>query len=167
MRNHQSISKYLGVWPIPALLFLFQLSSAFGQLAPEVAKFGYADTIFVNGKIVSMDDWSSSANPGNIYQGVAVKGDAIVKLGTSAEVRALAGPDTKILDLKGRTLIPGIVEPHSHIYGAAIQYLDRFGFKYPPDGIIVSMQADRSLEKTQAIMRETIQEAVKKVDPGL
>jgi hypothetical protein len=166
MRNHQSISKYLGVWPIPALLFLFQLSSAFGQLAPEVAKFGYADTIFVNGKIVSMDDWSSSANPGSIYQGVAVKGDAIVKLGTSAEVRALAGPDTKILDLKGRTLIPGIVEPHSHIYGAAIQYLDRFGFKYPPDGIIVSMQADRSLEKTQAIMRETIQDAVKKVDPG-
>ena len=166
MRNHQSISKYLGVWPIPALLFLFQLSSAFGQLAPEVAKFGYADTIFVNGKIVSMDDWSSSANAGSIYQGVAVKGDAIVKLGTSAEVRALAGPDTKILDLKGRTLIPGIVEPHSHIYGAAIQYLDRFGFKYPPDGIIVSMQADRSLEKTQAIMRETIQEAVKKVDPG-
>ena len=166
MRNHRSISKYLGVWPIPALLFLFQLSSAFGQLAPEVAKFGYADTIFVNGKIVSMDDWSSSANPGSIYQGVAVKGDAIVKLGTSAEVRALAGPDTKILDLKGRTLIPGIVEPHSHIYGAAIQYLDRFGFKYPPDGIIVSMQADRSLEKTQAIMRETIQEAVKKVDPG-
>ena len=50
--------------------------------------------------------------------------------------------------------------------GAAIQYLDRFGFKYPPDGIIVSMQADRSLEKTQAIMRETIQDAVKKVDPG-
>jgi len=166
MRNHQSNRKYLGVWPIPALLFLFQLSSAFGQLAPEVAKFGYADTIFVNGKIVSMDDRSSSANVGNIYQGVAVKGDAIVKLGTSAEVRALAGPDTKILDLKGRTLIPGIVEPHSHIYGAAIQYLDRFGFKYPPDGIIVSMQADRDLEKTQAIMRDTIQDAVKKVDPG-
>ncbi|MCH7803043.1 MAG: amidohydrolase family protein [Acidobacteria bacterium] len=166
MRNHQSISKFLGVWPILAPLLLFQLSSAFGQLAPEVAKFGYADTIFVNGKIVSMDDRSSSANAGNIYQGIAVKGDQIVKLGTSAEVRALAGPDTKILDLKGRTLIPGIVEPHSHIYGAAIQYLDRFGFKYPPDGIIVSMQADRDLEKTQAIMRETIQEAVKKVDPG-
>ena len=67
MKDHQSISKYLGVWPIPALLFLFQLSSAFGQLAPEVAKFGYADTIFVNGKIVSMDDWSSSSNAGSIY----------------------------------------------------------------------------------------------------
>ena len=36
------------------LLFLFQLPSAVGQLAPEVAKAGYADTIFVNGKIVSM-----------------------------------------------------------------------------------------------------------------
>ena len=163
IRNYRSISKF---WPAPALLLLFHLSSAFAQLPPEVAQFGYADTIFVNGKIVSMDDWSSSAGVGNVYQGVAVKGDEIVKLGTSREVRALAGPDTKILDLKGRTLIPGIVEPHSHIYGSAIQYLDRFGFKYPPDGIIVTMQADRDLEKTQAIMRDTIQDAVKKVDPG-
>lgn len=100
MRNHRSISQYLGVWPAPALLLLFQLSSAVGQLVPEVAKFGYADTIFVNGKIVSMDDRSSSANVANIYQAVAIKGDKIVKLGTSSEVRALARPDTKILTFK-------------------------------------------------------------------
>ena len=60
MRNYQLISKYLGAWPAPALLLLFQLSSAFGQLAPEVAQLGYADTIFVNGKVVSMDDKSRS-----------------------------------------------------------------------------------------------------------
>jgi predicted amidohydrolase YtcJ len=166
MRNQPSISKYLSVLPAPFLLLLFQLSSALAQVAPEVAQFGYADTIFVNGKIVSMDDRSSSTSVGNIYQAVAVKGDTIVKLGTGQEVRALAGPNTRILDLKGRTLIPGIIEPHSHIYGGAIQHLDRFGFKYPPDGIIVSVQADRDLEKTQAIMRDTIQDAVKKVDPG-
>jgi len=44
--------------------------------------------------------------------------------------------------------------------------LDRFGFTYPPKGIIVRAQADLDLEKTQAIMRDTIQEAVKKVNPG-
>jgi predicted amidohydrolase YtcJ len=62
--------------------------------------------------------------------------------------------------------MPGIVEPHSHIYGGALRHLERLGFKYPPSGIVVNMQADRDLEKTQAMMRDKIQEAVKKVNPG-
>ena len=49
MRNHQSIIKALGTWPVPALLLFFQLSSAFGQLPPEVAQLGYPETIFLNG----------------------------------------------------------------------------------------------------------------------
>ena len=108
------------------------ITNSFAQIPPEVALHGYADTVFINGKVVSMDDKSTSTEVGNIYQGVAVKGDKIVKLGTTQEIRALAGPDTKILDLQGRTLLPGIVEPHMHIYGEAVQHLDRFGFKYPP-----------------------------------
>jgi len=136
------------------------------QIPPEVAQHGYADTILVNAKVVSMDDKSTSTSVGRIYQAVAVKGHKIVKLGTSGEIRALAGPDTRVLDLKGRTLIPGIIEPHMHIYGEAIRYLDRFGFDYPPNGIVVSMQAERDLEKTQALMREKIQEAVRQARPG-
>jgi len=168
MRNHQSIIKILGAWPILALLILFQISSAFGQLPPEVAQFGYPETIFLNGKIVSMDDASRSTEVGNIYQAVAVKEDKIQKLGTTEQVRAIAGPDTQIFDLKGRTLIPGIIEPHSHMYGRAVQLLDRLGFKYPPEGVyFTSAQAHPTdLEKTQAIMRDALKEAVAKVDPG-
>ena len=164
--NHQAIRKFLLAGLIGAVLLVIPCSTALAQVSPEVAEHGYAETIFVNGKIVSMDDYSASTSAGTVYQAVAVKGEKIIKLGTSAEVRVLEGPNTQILDLKGRTLIPGIIEPHSHIYGGAIQHLDRFGFKYPPDGIIVTMQADLDLEKTQAILRETIQEAVKTVDPG-
>jgi predicted amidohydrolase YtcJ len=168
MRNHQAIGRYLGVWPVPALLLLFQLSNAFGQLPPEVARYGYPETIFFNGKVVSMDDESRSTDVGNIYQSVAVKGDKIMKLGTTEQVRALAGPDTQIFDLKGRTLIPGIIEPHSHMYGRAVQLLDRLGFKYPPEGVyFTSAQAHPTdLEKTQAIMRDALKDAVSKVDDG-
>jgi len=168
MRNHQSIIKILGAWPISALLLLFQLSSAFGQLPPEVAQFGYPETVFLNGKVVSMDDASRSTNVGSIYQAVAVKEDKILKLGTTEQVRALVGPDTQVFDLKGRTLIPGIIEPHSHMYGRAVQLLDRLGFKYPPEGVyFTSAQAHPTdLEKTQAIMRDALKEAVAKVDPG-
>ncbi|MCH8818834.1 MAG: amidohydrolase family protein [Acidobacteria bacterium] len=149
------------------VLWAFETDKVWAQLPPEVARYGYADTIFVNGKIVSMDDKSTSTEVGNIYQSIAVKGTKIVKLGTSQEVRALAGPDTTVFDLKGRTMIPGIIESHRHIYGGAVRQLDRLGFKYPPDGIkMVSMQADRDLEKTQAIMRDAIQDAVKDVNPG-
>jgi len=168
MNNHESTVRNVSsfVTLVLSILFLQSTGLLAQQLPPEVAKWGYADTIFVNGKVVSMDDASTSTNVGNIYQAIAVKGEQIVKLGTNAAVRALAGPDTKVLDLKGRTLIPGIIEPHSHIYGRATRFLDRFGFQYPPDGIIVSARADRDLEKTQAIMRDTIQDAVKKVKPG-
>jgi predicted amidohydrolase YtcJ len=150
------------------LLFVFQASNSLAQLAPEVAKFGYADTIFVNGKVVSMDDESRSTEVGTIYQAIAVKGDKIMQVGTTAQIRALAGPDTTVLDLKGKTLIPGIIEPHSHMYGRAVQYLDRLGFKYPPEGVqFFSAQADpNDLEKTQGILRDAIQDAVTKVDPG-
>ena len=165
MSSNRSMGRHC-LLAMAGLLF-FQVSSSLAQqLPPEVAKWGYADTIFVNGKVVSMDDTSKSTQVGNVFQAIAVKGDKIMTLGSNAEVRRAAGPDTRVFDLRGRTLLPGIVEPHSHIYGGAVRFLDRFGFKYPPNGVIVSAQADLDLEKTQAIMRDTIQEAVKQVNPG-
>ena len=157
---------YLVSVGILTLLILLTFPLHAQQIPLEVAQYGYADTVLVNGKVVSMDDKSTSSSVGRVYQAVAVKGNRIVKLGTSGEIRALAGPDTRVLDLKGRTLIPGIIEPHMHIYGEAIRYLDRFGFEYPPNGIVVSMQAERDMEKTQALMREKIQEAVRQARPG-
>ena len=91
-----------------ALFVLVQGSLSYAQqLPPEVERMGYADTLFINGKIVSMDDESTSTDVGNIYQAIAVKGDQIMKLGTNEEVRAMAGRNTRVLDLDGRTLIPG------------------------------------------------------------
>ncbi len=150
------------------LLFLLQVTNSQAQLRPEVAQQGYADTIFVNGKVVSMDDVSRSTSVGSIYQAIAIKGDKIMKLGTSSQVRAMAGPDTVILDLRGKTLIPGIIEPHSHMYGAAVQHLDRVGFKYPPEGVsfFSATAHPTDLEKTQGILRDALQDAVKQVDPG-
>ena len=167
MGYHRSIRKGIGFWLGSALLFLLGSLHAVAQLPPEVARAGYADTIFVNGKIVSMDDVSNSTEVGRIYQALAVKGERIMKLGTSEEVRPLAGPETKVLDLQGRTLIPGIIEPHSHIYGRVTSLLDRLGFEYPPKGVLMATtQAERSLEETQANIRDALKEAVQKANPG-
>ena len=96
---------------------------------------------------------------------IAVKGDKIMKLGTTDEVKAMAGRKTKVFDLKGRTLIPGIIESHQHIYGGATRYAERFGLKWPPNGIEVRVVADKDLEKTNRMVKDTIADAVKKVKP--
>ena len=91
-----------------------------------------------------------------------------MKLGTTAQVRAVSGPDTVIFDLRGKTLIPGIIESHSHMYGSAVQHLDRLGFQYPPEGVyFTSAQAHPTdLEQTQGLLRDALQDAVKEVNPG-
>src|SRR5262245_841087 len=72
-----------------------------------------ADTVLVGGKIVTVDDRF------RIAQAVAVKGNRIVAVGSNEEVRKLAGSGTKVIDLKGGTVIPGLIDNHSHWIRAA------------------------------------------------
>ncbi len=152
---------------IAMLLFFPFTDSLAQQLPPEVENFGFADTVFINGKIVSMDDASNSTDVGSVYQAMAVKGDKILKLGSNQEVQSLSGRITRVFDLAGRTMIPGIVESHEHIYGRALRWADRVGFKYPPDGVtFVETRAERDLENTQGALRDALTKAVNEVDKG-
>jgi len=71
------------------------------------------DLILANGKFVTLDP------RGRIVTGLAVRAGRIAALGASAEIEALAGPASRVLDLEGRTVIPGIVDSHCHPDGAA------------------------------------------------
>lgn len=73
-----------------------------------------ADLVLYNGKVVTVDDASVSPQVGTIAQGVAVRGDRIVFVGTTAQVRALAGRGTREIDLRGRTVLPGLMLTHEH-----------------------------------------------------
>ncbi len=68
-----------------------------------------ADAVFVNGTVLTIDSKNSVA------QAVAVKDGLIQAVGAEAEIRALVGGRTVVHDLKGRTLTPGIVDPHNHV----------------------------------------------------
>jgi predicted amidohydrolase YtcJ len=72
-----------------------------------------ADLILVNGKIVTVDDRFT------IAQAVAIKGERIVAVGTSETMRKLAAPNAKTIDLRGRTVIPGLIDNHAHWIRAA------------------------------------------------
>ena len=81
-------------------------------LAPEVTPTAalLAHIIFINGQVIMMD----TGQP--IAQALAVLGEEILLVATEQAVLALAGPDTQMIDLAGRALLPGFVDPHNHIY---------------------------------------------------
>jgi predicted amidohydrolase YtcJ len=72
------------------------------QAAPAV------DTILVNGKIITVDDRFT------IAQAVAIGGDRFVAVGTNQEIARLAGPNTRRIDLRGRAVVPGLIDNHAH-----------------------------------------------------
>src|SRR6202049_2939069 len=71
------------------------------------------DAIFYNGKIVTVDAASK------IQQAFAVKGEEFLAAGTTAKIRALAGKNTRLVDLRGSTVIPGLADDHHHVYASA------------------------------------------------
>lgn len=70
-----------------------------------------ADAVFVNGKVFTADAGD------HLVQGFAVRGGKFVAVGTSAAVRAYVGPKTRVVDLKGRFVSPGLTDNHFHNEG--------------------------------------------------
>jgi predicted amidohydrolase YtcJ len=70
-----------------------------------------ATLVLVNGKVVTVD-----ANPAEA-QALAVRGDRIVAVGSTADIKRLIGTGTEVIDLKGQLAIPGFIEGHGHFTG--------------------------------------------------
>ena len=80
----------------------------------------YPDMILHNGKIVTMEDASFGPSTGRTVEAIAIRDRKIQALGSNAEILSYAGPNTTKIDVKGRTVIPGIVDPHTHIHNGAV-----------------------------------------------
>ncbi len=76
------------------------------------------DLILHNGKVLTVDANFSIADA------IAIEGGRIVSVGPNADVRKLAGPATRQIDLEGKTVIPGLMDSHSHATGAAMYEFD-------------------------------------------
>jgi predicted amidohydrolase YtcJ len=75
-----------------------------------------ADIILVNGKILTLDERSS------VQQALAVSDGRVSSLGRSADIMKLAGRKTRVVNLRGRTVIPGLIDSHIHAIRAALSY---------------------------------------------
>ena len=77
--------------------------------AQDVGPRDAADIVFSNARIITMNDAQPSATA------IALTGERIAAVGSLAELASRIGPATRVYDLSGRTIIPGINESHIHV----------------------------------------------------
>lgn len=114
------------------------------------------DLIIVNGRLITFDPARPHA------EALAIAGGLITAIGTTTDVRALAGPATQVIDAQGGTVLPGFIDSHVHLFAGAVEldYLDLYGVQgidpltaktrdwaahNPADRMIFGVQADYAI----------------------
>ena len=94
-----------------------------------------ADVVLLNGRVVTLDPSRPRA------AAVAIAGDRLIAVAGDAEIRRRRDRRTRVIDLRGATVVPGLVDAHAH--------LDREGLKY----LYPSLARCRSIADIQAVIR--------------
>src|ERR1051326_3734729 len=94
---------------VACVCFCLLAEALFGQTSVAPVP----DEIFYNGKVITVDSGFRTA------EAFAVKGENFFAVGRNAEIRALAGPKTRYIDLRGHAVIPGLMDNHTHLFHAA------------------------------------------------
>ncbi len=107
-----------------------------------------ADLVITNAKVITVDEDFS------IKEAVAVKEGKILAVGTSDDIKAFIGSNTKVLNLKGKPLLPGINESHMHA--------PFFGASRPPLALDLTYPTVKSISDIVAALEQKVTE----VEPG-
>ncbi len=110
---------------------LLLIAALAATVMPMASQEPAPDLILSNGKIITVDDRFT------IAQAVAIRGDRIVAVGTNQEMAQLAGPNARRIDLRGRAVIPGLIDNHLHLLRAATTWQKELRF----DGVESRKQA--------------------------
>jgi imidazolonepropionase-like amidohydrolase len=94
------------------MLRIIATTCVLGLLASPAAMAGQADLILAGAKVLTGDSNRPTA------EAVALAGERIRAVGSNDEIRRLAGPRTRVVDLRGRTVIAGLIDAHVHLLGA-------------------------------------------------
>ncbi|REC55394.1 amidohydrolase [Rhodosalinus sediminis] len=111
------------------------------------------DLVILNGRLLTFD----AANPA--AEALAVAGGRIAAVGSTAGIRGLAGPGTRVFDAQGCTVLPGFIDSHVHLFGGSVEldYLNLYGvtgldrltelvraeaLRCPDDRVVFAVQAD-------------------------
>jgi hypothetical protein len=127
----------------------------------------YPDTIFMNAVIVTLDNHDLNADPGSIVQAMAVRDNVIIALGSAQEIMALTGPDTEVVDLQGKMVLPGIVESHTHPMDKSESLArQKYGLRSTPTGFDMRMDMAATPDETMGKVARAMALLLANVTPG-
>lgn len=92
-----------------------------------------AHQLFINGTVLTMDAQN------RIVEALAVRDDRIEAVGTTEQIMALAGEGSEVMDLRGRTLLPGFIDAHGHFPGSGLKVVAA-DLNSPPIGTLTTME---------------------------
>lgn len=147
MRGLSGRSKHVFFWSLTVSSIVFGVTTGgtAQSIPPELVS--YPQLILHNGKILTVDDAFS------IHQAVAVRDGRFLKVGTNQEILALRGPATQVIDVEGRSVVPGFIDTHGH------------GHFLTPRGAGLVNGGRLTCETVTSCLDE-IQAAVSKAQPG-
>lgn len=123
----------------PLLSFLLTFISLLA-LSSSVTKVPSADLVFKNGNVYTANDASPKA------EAVAVKSDRIIFVGSNSDVQKYVGANTRVIDLNGKTMLPGFTDAHHHLSGV--------GFRE----MTLNLEGLDNLQKFLAMVKQRVEE---------
>jgi predicted amidohydrolase YtcJ len=119
----------------------------FGRTVAAVAgaEGGSADLVVTNAKVYTVDSRLPRA------EAFAVKNGRFIAVGTNDEIRGLAGKDTRTVDAKGMTIVPGFTDGHNHAGGETLLYDVLVGNPFEVEFVTI----DSIIDKLRAKARQT------------
>ena len=91
-----------------ALVMAVGVAPASLSRAAPAAQTATADLVLLNGQVATVDSADS------VQQALAIQGDHFVAVGSSDAIAGWIGPDTRVIDVGGRTVLPGLIDSHIH-----------------------------------------------------
>lgn len=125
------------------------------------AKPPYAETVILNGKVITAD--SDDPNDVTIAEAIAIQGDRIMEVGSNAEIQKLVADWTEVIDAKGNSVIPGLIDTHNHIYETSTGF--PWVVRTLPELLEIELRAD-SKEQLAEIVSKAIAARSKQVPKG-
>jgi len=144
-------------------LCLLAVSAMLTLAQPVLAQspFVKPDTILVNGKIITADN--DDPTKVSVVEAIALFDGKIIATGTNADIKAMAIKETEIVDLDSRTVVPGLIDTHSHLYETSLGF--PWAADVDPQLLSIALVA-KSEDEGFALAEAAIRARAKQIGPG-
>ncbi len=95
------------------MLWILAFTPVAWAQSPPLEVLAWADMVLHNGQVLTVDDAFTTA------EAIAIRDAKFLAVGDNERIRAMAGPATRLIDLDGKTVVPGFIDTHHHFHNYA------------------------------------------------